>query len=102
LVQAFTFNRRNTHGHRETPTNIKVLFQKFERLQCRYYWWEEFMMYAVEMASCGMIYLPSFMKTATGIQAVLRFCLRNLKGSNAGIIDGRDLRSAPLRWAQVA
>jgi hypothetical protein len=25
------------------------------------------MMYAVEMASCGMIYLPSFMKICTGV-----------------------------------
>jgi hypothetical protein len=35
-------------------------------------------MYAVEMASCGMIYLPSFMKIAASVQAILRFCLRNL------------------------
>jgi uncharacterized protein YraI len=49
------------------------------------------MIYAVEMASCGMIYLPSFMKIATGVQAVLRFCLRNVKGCNLGITVGRDL-----------
>jgi hypothetical protein len=47
-------------------------------------------MYAVEMASCGMIYLPSFMKIGTGVQAILRFCLRNLKGCDVGITDGRD------------
>jgi hypothetical protein len=34
---------------------------------------EEFMMYAIDMASCGMIYLPSFMKIGTGVQAILRF-----------------------------
>jgi uncharacterized protein YraI len=59
-------------------------------------------MYAVEMASCGMAYIPSFMKIAIGVQAILRFCLRYLKGCNVDITDGRDLRSAPLRWAQIA
>jgi hypothetical protein len=48
------------------------------------------MMYAVEMASCDMIYLPSFMKIGTGVQTILRFCLRNLKGCNVGITDRRD------------
>jgi hypothetical protein len=45
------------------------------------------MMYAVEMASCGMIYsyLPILMKIAMGVQFALRFCLRNLRC----IIDGR-------------
>jgi hypothetical protein len=52
-------------------------------------------MYAVEMASCGMIYLPSFMKP------ILRFCLKNLKGCNVGITDGMDFLITPLRWAQV-
>jgi hypothetical protein len=51
----------------------------------------EFMMYAVEMASCHMIYLPSFMKTGTGVQAILRFYLRNLRGRDVGITNGRDL-----------
>jgi hypothetical protein len=32
------------------------------------------MMCAVEMASCGMIYIPRSMKTGTGVQAILRFC----------------------------
>jgi hypothetical protein len=59
-------------------------------------------MYAFEMASCGIMYLPSFMKIATGVQAILRFCLRNLRGCNVGITDEKDLRSASLRWAQVA
>jgi hypothetical protein len=59
-------------------------------------------MYAVEMASCGVIYLPNFIKIATGVQAKLRVYLRNLEGRNAGITDGRDLRSVPLRWTQVA
>jgi hypothetical protein len=37
-------------------------------------------MYAVEMASCGVICVPSFMKIGTGIQTILRFCLSKLKG----------------------
>jgi uncharacterized protein YraI len=57
------------------------------------------MMYAIERASCGMMYVPSFMKIAAGVQAILRFCVRNLKGCNVSITNGRDLRSAPLRWA---
>jgi hypothetical protein len=48
------------------------------------------MRYAVETASCGMIYAPSFMKIGTGVQAILRFCLRNLRGCNAGITNGKD------------
>jgi hypothetical protein len=28
---------------------------------------------AVEMASCGMIYIPGFMKMSKGVQAILRF-----------------------------
>jgi ethanolamine ammonia-lyase small subunit len=38
----------------------------------------KFMLYAVEMASCSMIYIPSLTKTDTGVQAILRFCLSNL------------------------
>jgi hypothetical protein len=48
-------------------------------------------MYTVEMASCGVICLPSFMKTDSGVQAILRFNLRNFNGCNAGINDGREL-----------
>jgi hypothetical protein len=49
------------------------------------------MMYIVEMASCGMIYLPRFLKIGTGIQAILGFYLSNFKGCNFGITEGRDL-----------
>jgi hypothetical protein len=48
-------------------------------------------MYAVEMASRGMIFLPSFMNICIGVQAVLRFYLNNSKGCNVGINDGKDL-----------
>jgi hypothetical protein len=49
------------------------------------------MSYAVGMASCGMIYLPGFIKICIGVQALLEFCLRNLNGCNVGITAGRDL-----------
>jgi hypothetical protein len=38
-----------------------------------------------------MISEPSFMKIANGVQEILKFCLRNLRGCNVGITDGRDL-----------
>jgi hypothetical protein len=40
---------------------------------------------------CGMIDVPSFMIIGTGIQAILRFRLRNLRGCNVGNTDGTDL-----------
>jgi hypothetical protein len=48
------------------------------------------MKYIVKIASGGMKYIPSFMKIGTGVQAILRFCLRNLRGSDV-ITNGRDL-----------
>jgi hypothetical protein len=59
------------------------------------------MKYAVEIALCGMVYVPSLMKIDTGNQAILRFCLRNFRGCNVHITDGRDFVIMPLRWAQV-
>jgi hypothetical protein len=47
------------------------------------------MKYAVEIASCGMICVPNFTRTDAGVQAILRLCLRNLKGGNTGITNGR-------------
>jgi hypothetical protein len=44
---------------------------------------------AVEMAPCGMVYVASFMKAGTGIQEILMFCLRNLRGFNFGVTDRR-------------
>jgi hypothetical protein len=57
-------------------------------------------MYAMEMASSGMIYIPNLMKIGTGAEAirVLRVCLRKLKDYNVSITEGWNLRSAPLGW----
>jgi hypothetical protein len=49
------------------------------------------MKYAVEIASCGMIYIPTFKM----------FLLRNLRGCNVDITDGGDFLITQLRWAQV-
>jgi uncharacterized protein YraI len=49
------------------------------------------MKYSVKMASYDKTYSPSFMKIGTGVQVILRFCLRNLRGCNVGISDGRCL-----------
>jgi hypothetical protein len=46
---------------------------------------------AVEMAWCGTIYIPSEMKIGTGVETILRFCFRNLRGCNIGITHGWDL-----------
>jgi hypothetical protein len=48
-------------------------------------------MYAVEMALCVILFLPSFMKICTGVQAILQFSLSNLNCRNVGITAGREL-----------
>jgi hypothetical protein len=48
-------------------------------------------MYGVEVASCSMIFLSSFMKIDTGAQEILRFRFCNLKGCNVGITDRKEL-----------
>jgi hypothetical protein len=45
------------------------------------------MMSASKMASRGMTLAPIFMKTGTGVHAILRFRLRYLRGCNIGITD---------------
>jgi hypothetical protein len=45
---------------------------QFGRLQCWYYWWKWYIKYAVEMASDGKIYAPSFMTIGSGICVILR------------------------------
>jgi hypothetical protein len=41
-----------------------------------------------EMALCGVIRLSSFMKIGIGVQAILRFSVRNVKCCNVGITVG--------------
>jgi hypothetical protein len=49
------------------------------------------MTYAIEMASCGMMYIPSFMRNGAGVQSVFRFWPSNLNGGNISVTDARDL-----------
>jgi hypothetical protein len=49
------------------------------------------MIYVVEMISRCIIYIPKLMNIAIGAQAILMFCLRNLRRRNVGNIDGRVL-----------
>jgi hypothetical protein len=48
-------------------------------------------MCAAEMALCGIIYFPSFMNIGKGIQAILRFRLRNFKRVSISFVDERKL-----------
>jgi hypothetical protein len=48
-------------------------------------------MCAFEMASCGMIYLPSFMKFGTGVQSSFKVLSQQFECCNVGITNGRDL-----------
>jgi hypothetical protein len=43
------------------------------------------------MVSRGIIYLASSMTIGAGVEPILRFRLRNLKGRNVDITDGRVL-----------
>jgi hypothetical protein len=38
-----------------------------------------------------MIYIGSFLKIDRGSEGMLMFCLRNFRGCNVGIVDGKDL-----------
>jgi hypothetical protein len=57
--------------------------------------------YDVEIASCNMIHVVSFLKIDADIQAILRFSLRDLRGYSAGITDERDLCVTSLRWSKA-
>jgi hypothetical protein len=43
-----------------------------------------------------------FHEISIDVEGILRFSFSNLKYCNVGITNGRDLCSAPLKWAQVA
>jgi hypothetical protein len=49
------------------------------------------MEYAIEVASCDMIYIPGFLKIGADVKAILRLFLRNLRFCNVGITGERDL-----------
>jgi hypothetical protein len=45
----------------------------------------------IELGSSGTMYKKGFMKIVVCVQAILKFRLRNMRGCNVGIIDGRGL-----------
>jgi hypothetical protein len=47
--------------------------------------------YAVEMASSGMIYVPSSMKIGSGFRGLVRLSFRNFRGCDVDTTDARDL-----------
>jgi hypothetical protein len=49
------------------------------------------MKYAIDMNSCVMIFIQSFMKIDAGVQALLRFGFSNLRGCSFGITEEKDL-----------
>jgi uncharacterized protein YraI len=52
-----------------------------------------FTKYSVEIASGGMVYIPSFMTIGSGVQVIFRYCLHDLTGCSVGISEGWDLRN---------
>jgi hypothetical protein len=50
-----------------------------------------FMEYTIEIALDGMVHVPSFMMTRSGMQAVLKFSLNSSRGCSVGTSDVRDL-----------
>jgi hypothetical protein len=71
------------------------------RLQCWYYWWEWFSKYTIQMASDGMIYVPSFMRTGSGILVLLRLLPQQSDRPHI-ITNGKDLWYITERWPQMA
>jgi hypothetical protein len=60
------------------------------------------MKYVTEISSYGMIYLISFMKIGRGVQAILRFCLRNLRGCYVDITEGKELLNHAVKMGSGA
>jgi hypothetical protein len=45
----------------------------------------------LQMALYGTIYVSRFVKIATGVRAILKFCINSFGDCNIGITDGKDL-----------
>jgi hypothetical protein len=55
----------------------------------------------VKMGSGDMTCVPIFMQIGTSVEEIFRFSFNNLKGSNVGVTDGRDLQNALFKWAKM-
>jgi uncharacterized RmlC-like cupin family protein len=49
-------------------------------------WWEGIMEYAAEMSSGAMIYIPSFIKTGSGIQKLIAGVTKTQDGECTGLL----------------
>jgi hypothetical protein len=83
----------NIKGNTSTTWEVVVLVLMMREIYDVHYWgclrWHH-------------THITSCMKIDTGLQAILRFCLRNERGCNVVITDGTDLRCTTLRWIHVA
>jgi hypothetical protein len=50
---------------------LRLLLQEFYRLKYWYYWWGSFMRHANELASGGIIYLPSLMGIRSSVRVLV-------------------------------
>jgi hypothetical protein len=65
----------------EIQVILRLLPYKFYSLQCWYYWGEEFICYAIEVALGGTMCIPSFNKNGSSGESILRFRFNNLRAS---------------------
>jgi hypothetical protein len=71
------------------PTFVRTGVHHGERPQCWRYGREGLKNYVNDMPLCDIMPIPNFMKGGTDVQAILRFCLHNLRGCNVGVTDER-------------
>jgi hypothetical protein len=50
-----------------------------------------FKKHAIKVVSCGTIDIKGLMTTGISVQAILQYCLRNLRGCNVGITERKGL-----------
>jgi hypothetical protein len=67
------------------PSDIQVLLRlytyTFQRLQCWYYRWEEFVKYTVDFSIGGMIRITGFVMIGSGIPMILRLLSQQFQSS---------------------
>jgi hypothetical protein len=54
-------------------TSAKIMSHEFGKLLCCFQSRDRFIMHAIEIPSCAVIFVPSFLKICTSVQTVLRF-----------------------------
>jgi hypothetical protein len=64
------------HDQLKHSSKVKVIIPVLVLLMGNFY------KVCFEMTSCDMIYIISFIKVGKAVQAILRFCIKNLRGCN--------------------